>query len=219
MWKSLHTFYSSLNDFWKGVLRFAKWVLIFGLLWKVCWWGYWMFFSPTVITDWNETDVTITSPSNARVTLHKLRPWTIYGVVIYSVRIIDPILPTIGKFPESFIAPVDVLLGCGRLLRAEDFAKVRANHEFRTAEVYGMEGPEEVAHEHIIPANYLILLDAINLKNGDLVNMTGDIVDIHIDDRKYLTSDSRSDTNSTARGGGACEIFFLKKIEKVGRIH
>jgi len=196
-----------------------KWAVILFVIWKISEFSYWTFFSPEPIVDWVESQTTITSPSNSNILLTKLRPWTIYGAVLYQTRIIDPILPTLGKYPESTISPADVLLGCGRLLKPEVFHTIKAHHDFRTANVFGIEGPEEVAHEHIITSNYLILKEILALKKGDLVQLTGDIVDIKVDERLYRTSDSRSDENSTARGGGACEILFVRSVENKGKIN
>jgi hypothetical protein len=178
------------------------------------------------IHDWQEDAQQITSPSHPEVILTKVATWDIEGKVYQSIPISDPLLPTIGKFPRSIISPVDLFLAYGKLAEEPYFAQIRTTHEFRTAYSWIEEGTPEgraisswfsqgpsapggVLHEHTIPANYVIFQKLRKLKKGDLIKITGSIVDIRDGDSVYRTS--------TVKNDRACEFLYITSLEINGQ--
>lgn len=69
------------------------------------------------------------------------------------------------------------------------------------------------SHTHIIPASDSIMYALIYAKNKKPIRLEGYLVDIYDKTNKIaMTSLSRTDTNDTARGGGACEIMYVKRV-------
>lgn len=69
-----------------------------------------------------------------------------------------------------------------------------------------------ISHNHIIAANNNIALALKMVSVWDKIKLEGYLVDVESNGEKYLTSLSLSDDNKTARGGGACEIFYVTGI-------
>lgn len=73
-----------------------------------------------------------------------------------------------------------------------------------------------VAHTHIIPANPNVMSALLKIKRGDIVKLDGYLVDIYDADTNDLiakTSLSRTDTDMTSRGSGACEDMYVKRVQ------
>lgn len=72
-----------------------------------------------------------------------------------------------------------------------------------------------VSHTHIIPADKKILKALKAVKPGQIIKLDGYLVDVYDSDIKRfaMTSLSLTDTNETARGGGACEIMYVTKVQ------
>lgn len=208
-------------------MRRIQWLIFYGFMgffvWHMFSWFVWSYWVPPPILDWKISNEIITSPSHTQVILKKVSNWEIEGRVIFRQRIVDPVLPTIGKFPESFISPIDVFIARDKWVNPKEFEAINAHHEFRTAwfesKLSGFK-PGYVAHQHTIPANYRVFQELLDIKKGDMVKFKGSLVDISVIDpdqvRKYVSSDSLYDTdrNSSRAGSGACEILFVESVEK-----
>lgn len=78
-----------------------------------------------------------------------------------------------------------------------------------------------ISHSHLIPANRNIMAALLQIKVWDIVEIEGELVDMIYEKpgyypRHYHTSLSRSDTNDTSRGNGACETVYVTKV-KIGK--
>lgn len=76
-----------------------------------------------------------------------------------------------------------------------------------------------MSHVHVIPANSNIMSALMQLKKMDLVKLDGYLVDIDFNGLIARTSLSRTDTNETSRGNGACEIMYVTKVQISDRIY
>ena len=75
----------------------------------------------------------------------------------------------------------------------------------------------QLSHTHIIPANNKIMSALMYAPKNASVQLEGYLVDMRIDGRPYATTSlSREDTNQSARGGGACEIMYVEKVQVNG---
>lgn len=206
-------------------LQLWAFTLFMGLFtWHMISWAFWEHWVPPPILDWVSSSQIITSSSHPQVHLAVIKDWEIVGRVIFRQRIVDPILPTIGKFPESFISPIDVFIARETWAEPVIFSTIKAYHEFRTAWFESGSRdfkPEYVAHEHTIPANYFIYKELLSLEKGDMVRLRGKIVDVKVIERNqvrtYATSDSLTDVGykGSRPGSGACEILFVESVERL----
>ena len=68
-------------------------------------------------------------------------------------------------------------------------------------------------------ANVMRALSSV--KTGDTVKLDGYLVDIYTDKTKLVakTSLSRTDTDPTSRGSGACEVMYVKQVQIGNKIY
>lgn len=72
----------------------------------------------------------------------------------------------------------------------------------------------QLSHTHIIPANNRIMSALLYLSKNQMVQLEGYLVDMQVDGRPYLTTSlSLHDNNQNARGGGACEVMYVKRVQ------
>jgi len=76
-----------------------------------------------------------------------------------------------------------------------------------------------MSHVHLIPANNNVMSALKSLKYKDAVKLDGYLVDLDHNGPFTKTSLSRSDTNATSRGNGACEVMYVKKVQIETRIY
>lgn len=72
-----------------------------------------------------------------------------------------------------------------------------------------------VSHTHIIPANANVMGALLKIKKNDIVKIDGYLIDIYTEKGEVLgkSSLSRTDTDATSRGYGACEEMYVKQIQ------
>ncbi len=77
----------------------------------------------------------------------------------------------------------------------------------------------QLSNNHLITDDVSIrnIIDTVHI--GDQIRISGKLVDYGEKSGKYyrISSDTRTDTNETARGGGACEVIFVEGIEILQR--
>ena len=78
----------------------------------------------------------------------------------------------------------------------------------------------KMSHTHVIPANSSIMHALMFAPKNKPVKMEGYLVDIYINGDAYvMTSLSRDDVNSTARGGGACETMYVERVQVGNKVY
>ena len=75
-----------------------------------------------------------------------------------------------------------------------------------------------ISHSHIVPANRNIMAAFLKIKEWDTVKIEGELIDMKYTTRtgrtiNYSTSLSRTDSNETSRGNGACETIYVTKVQ------
>lgn len=72
-----------------------------------------------------------------------------------------------------------------------------------------------VSHTHAIPANKNVKKALNAIRGGQTVKLDGYLVDVFSKNyrRFAMSSLSLSDTNDSARGGGACEIMYVTRVQ------
>ena len=77
-----------------------------------------------------------------------------------------------------------------------------------------------MSHVHVIPATDNIMSALMHLKKRENVKLDGHLVDIYYKDGSFSrTSLSRSDTDQTSRGNGACEVMYVKRVQIGNQIY
>jgi len=77
-----------------------------------------------------------------------------------------------------------------------------------------------MSHVHVIPANDNVMSALSRLHKRDFVKLEGYLVDMdYYGSTLSKTSLSRSDTNPTSRGYGACEVMYVARIQIGNKIY
>lgn len=78
-----------------------------------------------------------------------------------------------------------------------------------------------ISHTHLIPANANVMGALLKIKRNDIVKLDGYLVDIYTDKSETVakTSMSRTDTDPTSRGSGACEDMYVKQVQIGNKIY
>ncbi len=78
-----------------------------------------------------------------------------------------------------------------------------------------------ISHTHLIPANYNVMGGLLSIRKNDIVKLDGYLVDIYTDKNELIakTSLSRTDTNPTSRGSGACEDMYVNQVQVGNKLY
>jgi len=117
---------------------------------------------------------------------------------------------------EARVSPVDFALGWGPMSDESILEQIDIWQEGRwykwTSDSMPISKQEIILNSsnmHMIPETDAIAKELKRIRNGDLVSISGMLVDVRSGSSwKWKTSTSRSDTGPTA-----CEIVFVKSIE------
>ena len=121
---------------------------------------------------------------------------------------------SIGR--EAEMSPVDLALGWGpmsdnRVLEKIDISQGNRFYYWRV-EQFPIPQKEIIRHSsnmHMIPANEQVAEQLAEVRKGNVVAITGQLVKVSADDGwRWQSSLSRTDT-----GSGACEIVWVKAVE------
>lgn len=78
-----------------------------------------------------------------------------------------------------------------------------------------------ISHTHLIPANPNVMGGLLAIKKNNIVKIDGYLVDIYTDKSELIakTSMSRTDTDATSRGSGACENMYVRQVQIGNKIY
>ena len=119
--------------------------------------------------------------------------------------------------PLSGLIPEDLALGWGamsdnRILREFKITQGARFYGWRPLTVLPIPAREVIEHSantHVIPADSVVRSQLARLRTGQVVHLTGFLVDAVRNDGAYIrTSLTRSDT-----GAGACEVMLVEHVE------
>jgi hypothetical protein len=117
---------------------------------------------------------------------------------------------------ESDLSPIDLALGWGPMSDQSILDLIEISQSarwYRTRWDYPLPIGEDViirssSNMHMIPSAKGVKKELQNLREGDLVNIRGSLVDVdHESGWRWRTSLSREDT-----GAGACEIVYVESV-------
>jgi len=117
----------------------------------------------------------------------------------------------------SDLVPQDLALGWGalsdnRVLSSLEIGQGARFYSWRPIAPLPIPAQEVIEHSantHVIPADPVIRAELARLRVGQVVHLTGVLVDgVRADGRYFHTSLTRSDT-----GAGACEVMLVKSVE------
>lgn len=80
---------------------------------------------------------------------------------------------------------------------------------------------DQYSHTHVIPKNAAIMHALLYTHKYQKIKMEGYLVDVDLFGKNIyaMTSLSRSDTNQSARGGGACEIMYVERVQIGNKVY
>jgi hypothetical protein len=117
----------------------------------------------------------------------------------------------------SDLIPQDIALGWGpmsdsRVLRSIDMSQENRFFNWRTSAKTLVAIPVIITHAantHVIPANASIARQLLHLRPGEVVTLSGELVDATRTDGRWIkTSLVRDDT-----GAGACEVMWVTDVD------
>jgi hypothetical protein len=117
----------------------------------------------------------------------------------------------------SDLVPEDLALGWGamsdnrtlRLLKIDQGARFYSWRPLAPLPIATQEVIEHSANTHVIPANPVVRSQLARLRVGEVVHLTGMLVDgVRNDGMYFHTSLTRSDT-----GAGACEVMLVQSVQ------
>jgi hypothetical protein len=117
----------------------------------------------------------------------------------------------------SDLVPEDLAFGWGpmsdnRVLLAFDISQAARFYSWRAKAALPISREDVIEHSantHVIPADAVVGLQLSRLRRGQVVHLTGLLVDGVRDDGRWIrTSLTRSDT-----GEGACEVMFVEQVD------
>ncbi len=120
------------------------------------------------------------------------------------------------------LSPVDFALGWGRMSDESvvENIKIRQYRRWYYWNAKALPIPQKEiqthsSNHHILPANDAVRKKALQVKKGEIVEMSGYLVKVNADDGwHWYSSTSREDT-----GDGACEVFWVESLEVPGLIN
>ena len=121
---------------------------------------------------------------------------------------------TFGR--ESDISPTDLALGWGNMsdeavLQHINISQSRRFYFWRVKQfpIPRREIETSSANMHIIPANPVVESELKRVREGDIIQMRGALVNVHADSGQWWwnSSKTRNDT-----GNGACEIVWVEQL-------
>ena len=117
------------------------------------------------------------------------------------------------------LIPVDLALGWGPMSDSRILAPLEIDQSGRFYWIHwrsvpplpGVEILRHSANLHAIPADRSIEAELLGLREGEVVRLTGELVDGKRDDGAFInTSLTREDT-----GAGACEVMLVRTLDRI----
>lgn len=144
--------------------------------------------------------------------------WSIQGVAKYQVQARVLSTKEYGFFDvlddAKDIAPIDFALGWGAMSDEAVVKKIWIGQSTRWYFWHATELPIPVgeisshsANTHLIPADATIEQQLKAVRSGEIVKLSGYLVNISKGNRTINSSTTRGDT-----GGGACEVMYVEQV-------
>jgi hypothetical protein len=147
---------------------------------------------------------------------HRLNAYTINEVATFNIK--AKVLSKENYYSDrgSDISPIDLALGWGNMSDESVLAKIEITQSRRfyywRLESFPIPRKEIESHSanmHIIPASDSVKSTIKKIRKGDIVEMSGSLVNAISNDDNWTwrSSQTRNDT-----GNGACELFWVENI-------
>lgn len=152
-----------------------------------------------------------------------VKPWADYGItaLVMSRNNISSLANSYHKSDSVDIR--DLCVTWGNNLVNESYQHVKVWNTswmcyWQYEQEYGFQS-SSIANNHLIASDPHIREQILSIRPGDQVHLQGMLVDYGMAPNEYIreTSLSRTDTDDNARGGGACEVFYVNGIEILSR--
>lgn len=175
-------------------------------------------------------DLTSATPEKSSLSQARLEPVELAEVgvrlmPVSEIRIDAAVLGVQRYFGDDMkdVIPVDLALGWGQSMRDGIWQKIGTTQMQRRAIFRPLTRDlkfddtilDTLTNMHMVTHADPIRSDLLRVRRGDVVRITGRLVDIREGrtGRLLMASSQRFDD----RGDGACEIVFLDRIERIGR--
>jgi len=116
---------------------------------------------------------------------------------------------------ESTLSPIDLALGWGNMSdeRVLDTMEIKQSNRWYRWKTDRLVIPRKEiinssANMHMVPANDTIAASLDNVVKGNIVRISGYLIEAEADGRKWRSSLTRSDS-----GANACELIYVRSID------
>lgn len=193
--------------------RFIVFTALLGAFWMLANWAGTVDHGPGVLApDEPQQSKYLTERSNITIGPWKLKPVASYKVTarVAKVKSYDD-----AEIDE--LVPLDFILGWGAMSDSANLDELTLNISNRYATwrwwgkppVRADEISSHMSNHHLVPANDLIRKQLHAVREGDVVTLHGDLVNIqdHAGQTQFRSSLTRTDT-----GPGACEVMLVNFV-------
>ena len=189
-------------------------LLIIGVIWK--WYNYsgQVPLGPGVMAPNAPQQRNMGSPVNFR-----FDEYTITEIAVFDIKAKVLSKKNYHFDREAELSPTDLALGWGNMSDERVLEKIKISQSGRfyrwRVDAFPIPRREIETHSanmHLIPANDSIKSKIGKVRKGDIINISGSLVNVKSNNGNWFwkSSKTRNDT-----GAGACELIFVKKFDIV----
>jgi hypothetical protein len=155
----------------------------------------------------------ISNPSSFNFRDYKITPLARFQI---RAKVLSREEYSLGR--EADLSPVDFALGWGRMSDEAVIEQIEISQSSRwyswytdTLPIPAREIETHSANMHLVPADKAVELEIDRARTGDIIEITGKLVEIRADDGwHWKSSMTREDT-----GNHACEVVWVERFEVV----
>jgi hypothetical protein len=189
-------------------------LLVIGAGWQFYSAGEQVILGPGVMVEEEPYQASISSPAS-----HRIDDYIITEFAEFSIRakVLSRENYYLGR--EADLSPVDLTLGWGNMSDESilDNIEISQSGRFYRWQVKSFPIPQREiesssANMHLIPANEAIASDIKKIRKGDIIELSGSLVNVTAtsDGWRWRSSQTRYDT-----GNGACELIWVNSLKVI----
>jgi hypothetical protein len=189
-------------------------LLVIGAGWQFYSAGEQVILGPGVMVEEEPYQASISSPASHRIDDYIITEFAEFSI---KAKVLSRENYYLGR--EADLSPVDLTLGWGNMSDESilDNIEISQSGRFYRWQVKSFPIPQREiesssANMHLIPANEAIASDIKKIRKGDIIELSGSLVNVTAtsDGWRWRSSQTRYDT-----GNGACELIWVNSLKVI----
>ena len=188
-------------------------ILIIGLVWRFFFYPEVVSLGPGVMALEAPFQGKVTSPANYQIDNYSISPVATFSI---KAKVLSRKNYHFGR--EADLSPVDLALGWGRMSDEAIIKQIDVSQSGRwyhwRVDAFPIPRREIETHSanmHLIPANTSVARTIDKVRKGDIIELSGSLVNVMADDGWHWNSSrTREDT-----GDGSCELILVDSFKVV----